>query len=159
MMKNFLFVLLIAVLIFTAGCEDEMVDEIEANVSAESDVSAEPVEKTTEEEDDDLILYVTSEEDFDNVIKENKLVVADFYADWCPPCKVLAPILEEVAADFENQVKVIKIDVDNNQELAKRFEVSAIPTIIYFKDGEIDETDVGAVEKETLIERFEALMQ
>lgn len=77
-------------------------------------------------------------------------VVVDFWAPWCGPCKAIAPILEELADELGDAVKICKVNVDNNSEIAGKFEIRAIPTILIFKNGEVSETVVGLTSKEDL---------
>lgn len=86
---------------------------------------------------------------FDDLVK-NGLVVVDFFANWCGPCKMLAPVLEEVEREVTD-VKFIKIDVDREEELARRFGVMSIPTLIIFKDGKVVNQNVGFVSKDDII--------
>jgi len=72
---------------------------------------------------------------FNNIIQSEIPVLIDFYADWCGPCKMLAPILKEVKKELENSIKIIKIDVDKNQPLAAKYQVRGVPTMILFKNG------------------------
>ena len=74
---------------------------------------------------------------FDALVSQDTPVLVDFYADWCGPCQAMAPILKEVAGEYGDKVKVIKIDVDRNQPIAQRFGVRSIPTFIMFKNGEV----------------------
>ncbi|PLT30214.1 thioredoxin [Peribacillus deserti] len=80
------------------------------------------------------------------------LVLADFWAPWCGPCKMIAPVLEELDAELGDKVKVVKLDVDDNQETAGKFGVMSIPTLILFKDGEAVDKVVGFQPKEALAE-------
>lgn len=77
-------------------------------------------------------------------------VVVDFWAPWCGPCKAITPILEEIAEELGDAVKICKVNVDNNSEVATKYEIRAIPTILIFKDGQIAETVVGLTSKEDL---------
>lgn len=77
-------------------------------------------------------------------------VVVDFWAPWCGPCKAIAPILEELAVELGDSVKICKVNVDNNSEIAGKFEIRAIPTILIFKDGAVSETIVGLTSKDDL---------
>ncbi|ENH97033.1 thioredoxin [Gracilibacillus halophilus YIM-C55.5] len=80
------------------------------------------------------------------------LVLADFWADWCGPCKMIAPVLEEIDSEMSDQVKIVKLDVDNNQETAGNYGVMSIPTLLLFKDGEVVDQVVGYQPKEALVE-------
>lgn len=87
--------------------------------------------------------------DFDKSIKSSSVpVLVDFWAPWCGPCQMLAPILDEVATGLGVKVKVYKLNVDENPEISGRFRIMSIPTIMIFKDGEIKETFVGVQSKE-----------
>jgi thioredoxin 1 len=77
-------------------------------------------------------------------------VVVDFWAPWCGPCKAIAPILEELAGELGDAVKICKVNVDNNSEIATKYEIRAIPTILIFKGGQVAETVVGLTSKEDL---------
>lgn len=96
-------------------------------------------------------IMISSEEQF-NEITSRGVTLVDFYATWCGPCKMLAPFIEEVAAAFEGKVNVCKVDVDEVESLAYKYNVRSIPTLLYFKDGKLVETTVGFQDK-TSIER------
>lgn len=81
--------------------------------------------------------------DFENTIKSNKYVLVDFFATWCGPCKMQAPVLEKLQEEFKDKITICKIDVDNNQDNAKKFNVVSIPTLVLFKDGEAINTMTG----------------
>jgi len=92
-----------------------------------------------------------SSDNFETTISGGGLpVVVDFWAPWCGPCKAIAPILEELAEEEDGKVKICKVNVDNNSELANRFSIRAIPTILVFKDGNVDSQIVGMTSKEDL---------
>lgn len=80
---------------------------------------------------------------FDSIIKDLRPVIVDFHALWCGPCKVQSPILKEIATEFGDRVRVIKIDVDQNPELAGRFNIQGVPTLAVFKDGELKYKQAG----------------
>jgi len=90
------------------------------------------------------------DESFDEIISSNTPVLVDFYADWCGPCKTQAPIIEELKEELGDKVRVVKVDVDIDDELAEKYGIQSIPTIIIFKDGEILWKAVGVQDKETL---------
>jgi thioredoxin 1 len=83
---------------------------------------------------------------------KNGIVLADFFATWCGPCKMIAPVLEELDQDMGNQVKIVKIDVDQNQETANKFSIMSIPTLLVMKDGKVVDTLVGFKSNEALEE-------
>ncbi|HOK39498.1 MAG TPA: thioredoxin [bacterium] len=87
------------------------------------------------------IIYLNSQ-NFNSTISSG-IVLVDFYADWCGPCKMLAPVIEELAEDFAGKAKICKLNTDENQEIAMNYNIRGIPTVIIFKDGEIKETLVG----------------
>jgi len=99
-----------------------------------------------------------SEDSFDNaVIKSPVPVLVDFWATWCGPCKMIAPILDEIAKEKEGKIRIAKIDVDQNPALAARFNIRGIPTMILFKNGEPQETIVGLTGKKNLVDKLDAL--
>jgi thioredoxin 1 len=85
-----------------------------------------------------------------DVLKSSTLVLVDFWAEWCGPCKMLAPILESVVDDYAGKVKIVKLNVDENPETAPKFGIRGIPTLILFKNGEVLATKVGALSKSQL---------
>lgn len=97
-----------------------------------------------------MSLQITSENFEKEVLQSDLPVLVDFYADWCGPCKMMAPVVEEIATEYEGKVKVGKLNVDDCPELAAKYKVMTIPTIILFKNGNPEQTSVGVVSKETL---------
>lgn len=91
-----------------------------------------------------------SQKDFDEIVINNEgVTLVDFWAKWCGPCKMLAPVLEVVEKDLE-QVKFVKVDVDENEELSDKYQISTIPTLLIFKDGKVVDTLVGFMPKDSL---------
>lgn len=98
------------------------------------------------------IINVNGQNFEEEVIKSEKPVLIDFYADWCGPCKMLSPIIDEIAEEKNGEYKVGKINIDQNQELAMKFNVMSIPTIIIFKDGKPEKTFVGVRSKSEILD-------
>ena len=84
-----------------------------------------------------------NKEELNEILKNNALVLVDFYASWCMPCKMLSPIIEEIAKEYEGKVVVCKIDIDENEELANEYNIMSVPTVIIFKNNENVEEIIG----------------
>lgn len=88
---------------------------------------------------------------FDSIISDSRPVVVDFHAEWCQPCKMQAPILKEVAAELGDRIRVIKIDVDSNNDLAMRYDIRGVPTLMVFQNGEVRYRQAGVHTKPQLM--------
>ncbi len=95
---------------------------------------------------------------FEALLKENKYVVVDFWATWCGPCQMVGPVIDELAKEYEGRVAIGKCDVDQNNALPAQFGVRNIPTILFFKDGELVNKLVGAQPKAKFVETIEAML-
>ena len=100
-----------------------------------------------------------TDDNFDTeVIKSENPVLIDFWATWCGPCRAIAPIVEELADEYQGKIKIGKLDVDNNQQTAIKYGVRSIPTILTFKNGEVTETIIGAVPKGHIVQKLTAVV-
>ena len=97
-------------------------------------------------------LKFTTENFNAEVIESDKPVLVDFYADWCGPCKMMAPVIEEIAKEYEGKVKVGKLNVDDNPEISEQFDIMSIPTLIFFKGGQPANRSTGVISKEKIVE-------
>lgn len=110
--------------------------------------------KNVKEEEKVEIREIENTQQFEQeVMKEEGIVLIDFYATWCMPCKAMSPIMEEIAKEHK-EVKVVKIDVDKNEELAIKYNVMSIPTILIMKNKEVIKTFVGITSKESIVKEF-----
>lgn len=103
------------------------------------------------------ILKLTDENFKEEVLNSNKTVLVDFYADWCGPCKMMSPIIDEIAKEIGDKIKVGKVNVDDNQELAIKYSIMSIPTIVIIKNGEVVKTILGVRPKEEILKVLEQI--
>ncbi len=105
------------------------------------------------------MLTSVNEQSFENeVVNNDHPVVVDFWAAWCGPCRSLAPVIEQVAEEYAGKVKFVKVDVDENPGLANKFGIKGIPTLLFFKKGEVVEQEVGFVTRESLVEKVDSIL-
>ena len=101
-----------------------------------------------------------TDDSFQTEVVESSLpVLVDFWAVWCGPCRMVAPIVDELAVEYDGRLKVGKVDVDSEQKIAADFGIRSIPTLLIFKNGELADQVVGAVPKKQLVEKLEAVLQ
>ena len=98
----------------------------------------------------DLISHVSDDQFESEVLKSDGPVLVDFWAEWCGPCKMIAPILDDLAASYEGRLKIAKINIDQNQKTPRNYNVRGIPTLMIFKNGKVEATQIGAVSKTQL---------
>lgn len=104
-----------------------------------------------------MALEIT-DNNFKEILAEGKPVVIDFWAPWCGPCKMVGPIIEELAGEYEGKVLIGKCDVDDNDDVAGEFGIRNIPTVLFFKNGELVDKQVGSAPKPTYVQKIEALL-
>jgi len=105
-----------------------------------------------------MAIHVT-DADFENVVLKSDIpVMVDFWAEWCGPCKMIAPLVDELSAEYEGKAKMVKMDVDNNSATAMKYGIRNIPTLLFFKGGEVVDKQVGVVAKSALADKINALL-
>jgi len=103
-----------------------------------------------------MALEIT-DSNFREYVESGKPLVLDFWAEWCGPCRMVAPIIDQLSTEYADQVNIGKVDVDNNNDVAAEFGIRNIPTILFFKDGQLVDKQVGAVSKDKIEEKVKAL--
>ena len=106
-----------------------------------------------------MVTIVTDKNFAEEVLQSKVPVLVDFFAEWCGPCKMIAPLVEELAGEYEGKAKVVKVNVDDSMETAQTYGVMSIPTLIFFKDGKEVDRNVGAVPKDAMAERLDLLIK
>ena len=105
-----------------------------------------------------MALEVTDASFASDIIESGKPAMVDFWAVWCGPCRMVGPVVEELATEYQGKAVIGKVDVDTNQEVAAKYGIRNIPTILYFKNGEVVDKVVGVVPKEQLVEKLNAIL-
>ena len=98
----------------------------------------------------DTIVYITDDSFQNEVLESSEPVLVDYWAEWCGPCKMIAPILSEIASEYQGKVKVAKLNIDENPQTPPKYGIRGIPTLMLFKDGNVEATKVGALSKSQL---------
>ena len=93
----------------------------------------------------------------EEVLKSDQPVLVDFWAEWCAPCRMMAPVVKEIADEFEDRIRVCKLDVDSNPNTAARFNIRSIPSLLFFQKGQVADQVVGAVPKSRIVEKLQQL--
>jgi thioredoxin 1 len=104
------------------------------------------------------LVTITDDNFEEEVLKSDKPVLIDFWATWCGPCRMIAPIVEEMATEYDGKAKIGKLDVDSNQQTSIKYGVRSIPTLLLFKGGELKETIIGAVPKAHLVDKLQSVL-
>ena len=107
----------------------------------------------------DTVMAIHGSKFQDEVVKSTQPVVVDFYADWCGPCKMIAPVIHQLSEEYKGRVKFVKVDTDANQELAAQFGIMSIPTVMFFSKGKVEDIVVGAVPSAILKSKVESLVK
>ncbi len=106
----------------------------------------------------DAIVHVTDDTFADEVLNSKTPVLVDFWAEWCGPCKMIAPVLDDLAGSYGDKIKIAKMDVDSNKETPAKYNIRGIPTLMIFKDGNLEATKVGALSRSQLTEFVDAAL-
>ena len=99
---------------------------------------------------------VATNTNFDDLLQDGKLVIVDFWATWCGPCRMLSPLLDEVEEEMSDKITVVKVNVDDADEIAMKFRIMNIPTLLFFKGGQLVDKTVGAMPKNVLVDKINA---
>ena len=99
---------------------------------------------------------VATNTNFSELLQDNKLIIVDFWATWCGPCRMLSPILDKEEEEMAGQISVVKVNVDDADEIAAKYRIMSIPTLLFFKNGQLVDKTVGAMPKAVLVEKIKA---
>ncbi|HYB76229.1 MAG TPA: thioredoxin [Nitrososphaerales archaeon] len=105
------------------------------------------------------VLHVDGSKFQEEVVRSSQPVLVDFYADWCGPCKAIAPIIDQLSKEYDGRVKFVKVDTDMNQDLALQFGIMSIPTVMFFSKGKVEDIVVGAVPTAVLKTKLDSLVK
>lgn len=105
------------------------------------------------------VLHVDGSKFQEEVVRSSQPVLVDFYADWCGPCKAIAPIIDQLSKEYDGRVKFVKVDTDMNQDLALQFGIMSIPTVMFFSKGKVEDIVVGAVPAAVLKTKLDSLVK
>ena len=104
-----------------------------------------------------MALQIT-DANFEELVNAGKPMVLDFWAEWCGPCRMVSPIIDELATEYEGKVTIGKMDVDNNNDVVAQFGIRNIPTVLFFKEGKLVDKQVGAAQKSAFVAKIDALL-
>lgn len=103
-------------------------------------------------------MQVANNKNFNDILASSRLVLVDFWASWCGPCRMLSPIVDDIAKEFEGKIEVAKCNIDDAEEVAAQYGIRSIPTLLFFKDGEVADKTVGFVNKAEIEKRINNLL-
>ena len=101
---------------------------------------------------------IATNDTFQDLLQDDKLVVVDFWAVWCGPCRMLSPILDEVEEEMADKISVVKVNVDDADQIAMQYRIMSIPTLLFFKNGQIVDKTVGAMPKNQLVDKINSIL-
>lgn len=157
-MKRFVGLLCVLLVAGWVGCEGAKAPESKENKAA-ANAPAGNQAASAEAAGEDHHAKVISEASFEtDVLKSEQVVLVDCWAPWCGPCRTIAPVIEEIAHEFEGQALVAKLDVDTAPGISQKYSINAIPALLFFKNGEVVDTIVGVQPKEQIVAKLKAAM-